>query len=108
MLTTGDHSNGKTDLDVLLNKFDTGDTPGLLTEDELNGTAGGEGGRLYIWQDANLDGIAQNDEVELLTNIVESIDAREIDYLGSENSSTPTATAKSTMPIRRCASATAR
>ncbi|WP_421724791.1 hypothetical protein [Bauldia sp.] len=76
--------DGATDLDVLLKKFDDNDD-GLLDEDELKGTAGTNGGRLYVWQDKTLDGTPQNNEVQLLTNVVEKIDARQVDYLDADN-----------------------
>ncbi|WP_421724772.1 calcium-binding protein [Bauldia sp.] len=72
--------DGATDLDVLLKKFDDNDN-GVLDEDELNGSAGGNGGKLYIWQDKNLDGEVQHEEVQRLTNIVKEIDATAVDYL---------------------------
>ncbi|WP_421724789.1 hypothetical protein [Bauldia sp.] len=75
--------NGVTDLDVLLKNFDD-DNNAVLDEDELNGSAGGNGGKLYVWQDANLDGIAQKEEVQRLTNVVKEIDATEVDYLDND------------------------
>jgi hypothetical protein len=78
VLTKGPDSEGKTDLHVILNYFDT-DRNGKLSTQELSATR--EGGRLYIWQDRNLDGVADPEEVQLLTNLVSEIDATGVEFL---------------------------